>query len=62
MCLSQLIYQPKQGNKKIFHQELRHRKEAGKANLIIRWGKIVTKQVVLNTATVTMGSSTNNQQ
>ena len=47
---------------KILRQELRLRKEAGEANLIIRCGKIVTKQVVPNPATITMDSSTINQQ
>ena len=47
---------------KILRQELRRRKEAGEANLIIRHGKIVTKPAVPNTAAVSMDSSTNNQQ
>ena len=47
---------------KILRQELRRRKEAGEANLIIRRGKIVTKPVVPNTTAVSMDSSTNNQQ
>ena len=47
---------------KTLHQELRRRKlkEASETNLIIRRGKIVTKQVVPNPATVKMDSSTNN--
>ena len=43
---------------KILHQELRSCKEAGEANLIIKCGRIVTKQVVSNPATATMDSST----
>ena len=39
---------------KFIHQELRHCKKAGEANLIIRHGKILSKQVVPNLTIVTI--------
>ena len=47
---------------KLLHQELKRRKEAGEVNLIIRRGKIISKQVSSDSATETMDSSTTKNQ
>ena len=47
---------------KLLYQELKHCKQAGEVNLIIRRGKIVPKQTNPNPTPVAMDSSTNDQQ
>jgi len=47
---------------KLLYQELKHRKEASKVNLIIRCGKIVPKQTNSDPTPVAMDSSTDDQQ